>query len=308
MAVTGGYGFIGQHVLRALADVGAEPVALVQRDDHATDVPGERRIVDLLDPVAVADATGGMDLVVHLAARSGGIQFQHGDHRRVFKNNTAMTRNVLDAAVAAGVRRVFLASSGVVYSRHAGEVLAEDRPVVSPAREPVTGYAWSKLTDEALGHWIAADSNIEVVIGRFANVYGPGGSFDLDRSTVVHSLIKKAVDAAPDGSFQVWGDGTPTRSFVYVHDAALAVTTILARGESGQVYNVSATGPVSIGDLALKIGERVSPGLAVTFDADRPQGPAKRVLDASKLESLGFVGRTPLLEGLDRTIAAYRSA
>lgn len=291
-----------------MVEVGAEPIALVHRDDKATDVPAEHRVVDLLDPRGVAEAIDGVDLVVHLAARSGGIQFQHGEQRHVLQDNTSMTRNVLDGAIAALTRRVFLASSGVVYSRFAGELLGEDSPVLSPAREPVTGYAWSKLTDEVLGRWVASENDIEVVAGRFTNVYGPGGSFDPDRSTVVHALVKKAADAAPDGVLEVWGDGSPVRNFVFVEDAARAVMTVLASGDPGEVYNISAGDQVSIAELAEEVRTQVSPELEIVFDRDRPQGPQRRVLDAGKLEELGFAASVALPEGIARTLAAYRSA
>lgn len=261
--------------------------------------------MDLQEPEAVADALDGTQVVVHLAARSGGIQFQHGQHRWVLDDNTRMTRNVLDAAVASDVRRVFLASSGVVYSRHGGEVLTEDSPVVSAGREPVTGYAWSKLTDEVLGQWTAAQHEVEVVIGRFTNVYGPGGSFDPDRSTVVHALVKKAVDASPDGVLEVWGDGTPVRSFVYVEDAARAIIAVLTRGEPLEIYNITGGDPVSIGDVAEQIRQQVSSDLEIMFDTQRPQGPRQRVLDGTRLRSLGFHATTSVAEGLRRTIIEY---
>lgn len=305
VAVTGGYGFIGQHLLRALSEVGATPIALVHGDDAAADVPGEHRIVDLRDRDAVAESVEGTDLVVHLAARSGGIQFQGAAHRQVLDENMTMTRNVLDAAAEADVRRVFLASSGVVYSRHVEGELTEDRPVVSPAGEFVTGYAWSKLTDEALGFWAAGEAAIEVVVGRFTNVYGPGGSFTTERSTVVHALIKKAVENSPEGALRVWGDGTPVRTFIYVEDAAQAIITALTHGEPGEVYNISTSRSVSIRELAEEIRVLVSPAMELVFEPERPQGPQRRALDGSKLAAIGFRASVTLQEGLHRTISWY---
>ncbi len=306
--VTGGHGFMGRAVVRELDRVGAAAVCPRRPGSpHPRDLPGSHPAVDLLDTPALTAALRDVDLVVHLAARSGGIQFQESEEVDVFGANHAVTRSVLDASRAAGVRRVFLASSGVVYSGAAGELIGEHDQLASPNRDRVSGYAWSKLTDELLGCWFAAAGAFEVVAGRFANVYGPGGSFDPARSTVVHALVRKAVEAAPGGRMRVWGDGTAVRSFLHVEDAGRAVVTVLARGVSTHAYNLDGSQPVTIAELATAIRDEVDPAIALEFDRDRPQGPARRVLDSAELRALGWAPTVSLADGIRSTVAAYRA-
>lgn len=287
VAVTGGSGFIGRRVVDALHARGAE-VAGFEADLLADDLGG------WLD---------GASAVVHLAARSGGIAFQGTEHVDVFRENVTMTERVLRAAAATGVRRVFLASSGVVYSASAGELLDESAPTVRPERDAISGYAWSKLTDEQLGRWIASATGLEVVCGRFTNIYGPGGPFGVAGETVVHSLVRKAVAARAAGTdLEVWGDGSAVRDFLYVDDAAAGVLQALTTGAPCEVYNIAAGVSTSIADLAGSIQRIVAPDARLRFDASMPSGPAHRVLDASRLHRTGWAPQVDLEEGIRRTV------
>lgn len=303
VGVTGADGFIGRHVCEMAESAGAEVRRIVAP-------PGSRQgafIADLVDPAAAREAVEGCDLVIHLAAHAGGVQFQDKTALRVLDENNAMTSNVLRGCADAAVRRCFLASSGVVYSESAVGMLSETAPTVAPGREHITPYAWSKLTSEVVGSWFNGET-IEVVVGRFTNVYGAGASFDPRASTVIHSLIRKAVDAGAGGNLEVWGDGSAVRSFVHVRDCARAVVRILARGMAGEVYNVSSTGPVAIRDLAEAIRDVVDPSLAIRYDVTKPTGPAKRVLDDRKLRSLGCEPLETLESGLAEVVEAYRAS
>lgn len=302
VAVTGADGFIGGYVVDGLLAEGAAVQRIFGPDAvDETGVP-----TDLLDAQAVRHGFAGADFVVHLAARAGGLQFQDRLHLDVFDDNTRMTRNVLSAAADLGVRRVFVASSAVVYARDTGPDVSETANIVAPMREPVSPYAWAKLTDETTACWIRS-IGMEVVIGRFTNVFGRGASFDPDRSTVVHALVKKAVDAGPQGVLDIWGDGTAVRSFIHVQDAARAVVAVLTGGVDGEVYNVSAIGPISIRELAEGVRGMVDPTLELRFDASAPTGVLRRVLDESKLRSLGFVPEIDLHTGIQDVIEAYRA-
>lgn len=282
VVVTGPAGFIGTALVRCLVERGVEVHAL--------------RGVDLREPGALEGRVPRGADVVHLAARAGGIGFQEADHAAVFRENTAITRAVLAAAAGAPARRVFLASSAVVYAADAPEEIPETGPLVRPAQ--ATGYAWSKLTDEAAAAWTRG---CEVVVGRFANVYGPGGP----ASTVVHGLIRRAVSERASGRLTVWGDGSAVRSFLYVDDAARAVLAVLERGAAGGVYNLDASEPVAIRDLAALVRDAVDPGLALSFDATRPSGPARRVLDTARLRALGWQPQVDLSTGIAATAAAH---
>lgn len=303
--VTGADGFIGSALVRRLLEVGT---AVVAPGHGPADEPAdglERPAAALEDVEALVVAMRGCGAVVHLAARAGGIQFQATGHAEVLEDNTRATRSVLEAAARAGVARVFLASSGVVYAPEAASPIPEEGRLVRPDLDRVTGYAWSKLTDEAVAGWYAG--RLDCVVGRFTNTYGPGGSFDPARSTVVHALVARAADLGAGEALAVWGDGSAVRSFLYVEDAVEAVLAVLDRGERGRAYNLDSSEPVAIRELAHLVREAVAPGADLAFDASKPAGSPVRVLDNARLRALGFAPQVPLSEGVHRTAAAFRA-
>lgn len=301
--ITGGHGFIGRHVVYAVADSGAKPLAVVQKGGtQLEELPGSFVESDLENADEVAHAVANATKVVHLAARAGGIQFQTEGGQGVFKTNRRMTDNILEASIRAGVDRLFLASSSVIY-----------RPLVRPIEEgdPQLGsgdgpnpYAWSKITDEVVASWY---TELDTVIGRFGNVYGPGAPFDPSRSTVVHALIDRAARLQDGDDLIVWGDGSAVRSFVYVEDAARAVTSLLESGESGEAYNIDSGEPVTIAQLAEVVRDAVNPSLGLVFDESKPSGSPYRVSSTGKLQGLGFRATTSLESGIKDTVAWYRS-
>lgn len=308
--LTGGRGFVGRVLVGMLLERGAEVVSTVRPghdgEGRRGDLdPAVRTVpVDLVSGDGVDVAMKGTDLVIHLAALSGGIQFQAAAQEDVFRDNVAMTRHVLDAAVAEGVGRVYLSSSAVIYRATPAPYISEDSPTVAPGVASVSGYAWSKLTDEVMGEWMG-HGDTSVVIGRYTNVYGPGGSFDPARSTVIHSLVHKALAARPGGTVEVWGRGRAVRSFIHVEDCARAVLAICERGEPSRAYNVDSSDPVTIRELALLVRDTVDPSISLEFDSTKPEGAMRRVLDNSRLRGLGFRPEIDLAAGIASTVEAH---
>jgi GDP-L-fucose synthase len=300
--VTGGHGFIGRHVVSALDQAGAEPVSVAQSTGKShPDLPGESIALDLEDESQVAAVIEGFDLVVHLAARAGGIQFQQEGGADVFSSNRLITDNLLAACAGSGVERLFIASSLVTY-RASSEPLTEASPQLGPADRP-NPYAWSKITDEVVAAW---HPGLEVVVGRFGNVYGPGAPFEPDRSTVVHALIDRAARLDDGADLVVWGDGSAVRSFVYVGDAAQAVLTTLTGGEPGEAYNIDSGVEVTIAGLASAVRGVVNPSLNIVFDPSKPAGAPYRVASVAKLAALGYEPLVGLEDGLRKTVQWYR--
>lgn len=300
--VTGGHGFIGRHVVAALDEAGTDVVSVAQSGGTPwSGLPGSTLSLDLEDGERVAEAVRGVDGVVHLAARAGGIQFQEDGGDAVFSSNRLMTDNLLAACAGVEVERLFLASSLVTY-RPSDERLTETDLLLGPADRP-SPYAWSKITDEVVASWL---SGIETVIGRFGNVFGPGASFEPERSTVVHALINRAARLGDGEDLVVWGDGNAVRSFVFVEDAAQGVLVALTAGESGEAYNIDSGVEVTIDQLASTVRDQVNPTLKVVFDKSKPAGLPYRVASIDKLESLGYAPSVDLEEGIRRTVEWYR--
>jgi nucleoside-diphosphate-sugar epimerase len=302
--VTGGHGFIGRHVVTALDRAGAKPVSVSQHDGETlADLPGRSYTLDLERAEGVSEALRGVDSVIHLAARAGGIQFQQAGGDDIFDSNRRITDNLLATSADSGIQRVFLASSLVTYLP-ATEPLTELHRQLGPGDRP-NPYAWSKITDEVVASW---HQGLHTVVGRFGNVYGPGAPFDPERSTVVHALIDRASRLEDGEDLVVWGDGSAIRSFVFVEDVAEAVLVILSRGESGEAYNIDGGIEVTIAELATIVRDTVNPSLDLVFDATKPAGPPFRVASIDKLTTLGYAPRVDLAEGLRRTVDWYREA
>jgi nucleoside-diphosphate-sugar epimerase len=300
VAIVGGAGFIGSHVVDAVQDAGGTPVVLNQ--DLAAHLDCEVRVADAANLEELVGALDDCDSVIHLAARAGGIQMQHA--AGIFRGNRALTDTVLEACAANGIDDVFLASSQVVY-RSSSDALEEGSPIMSSVDSP-TQYAWSKATDEVVGLWWGEESNRRVVVGRFGNIYGPGAPYGENRSTVIHALIRRFTEAEPGSTVEVWGDGSAVRSFLYVGDAAAGVVAVLRDGESGSVFNIDSGIPVSIMDLAREINDAVGTDLQLVFDADRPTGVPYRVGSTDRLTAIGYRPSTTLTDGLGATISDFR--
>jgi len=294
VAVTGAGGFIGASVMRALIEAGAEPLAIIGPDNASTP-SGEVTQGNLTNPAFAAAALSSADGVIHLAARSGGIRTQGKDD--ILSFNQAITSSVFDAASVTTTKRVFAASSAVIY-QDSLQPLVESDPMTP--RDEANPYAVSKMDDEQEGIGRTARGEISVVFGRLGNVIGPVPPNAPRRTTVVYDLISKA--AAATKSIEVWGDGTAIRSFVHVDDVGAAIVKVFTSGASGEAYNIDSGDPVQMGDLAQLIRDRVAPAAELRFDPEKPTGPAYRVLEMDKLNRLGFSSRWSSIEAVDDTL------
>ena len=296
--VTGGHGFIGSAVVELLHQNGAQVLAPYHPSGLRRHLPAKSFELDLTDLNKASEAMRGVDTVIHLAAKSGGIRMQQVEHADVFTSNQRLTAVVLQSAASADVDRLFMASSAVVYRGGSSDVLHETSPLLVPSDRP-SGYAWSKICDEVLGRWYGGSDRLDVVVGRFTSVYGPD---DIGNpATVIDDLVARAI-AAKGKKLTVWGEGTAVRSFIHRTDAAKAVLTIIASGESNCTYNIDTTEPVTIAELATTVRDLVDPIIEIEFDHSQPTGSAFRVLDSSRLRNLGFEPSHPLRSGLEEFV------
>jgi len=298
--VTGGDGFVGRHVVSTLRADGHDVVLTSLAP--AADSPVVT--VDLREPGALDSHLDHVAAVVHLAARAGGIGFQRGVDASVFTDNRAMTDGVLASAAAAGVPRVVLASTSVVYRPQSDRPHLETDPLLSLSDHP-SPYAWSKITDEVAGAWVQeAHPGTRVVVGRFANVFGPGGPDSNATGTVVHTLIRRAREAVESGrsTLEVWGDPGAVRSFVFVADVARAVALLVTAPDATGAYNVDTGDGITIGAVAEVIATAVDSGLGIEADASRPADVPYRVTDPGRLTALGFAPEVGFIEGVRRCV------
>jgi len=296
--VTGGAGFLGAHVVDLLRAEGEDPFVARKRD------------YDLIDPAATrrlfADARP--ELVFHLAAEVGGIGANRENPGRYWHANLAMGLNVLEEGRRAGVEKLVLVGTICAYPELTPVPFREDdlwAGYPEPTNAPY-GVAKRALLTGAQAY--REQYGLNVVYLLPVNLYGPRDDFDLRTSHVVPALIRKMLDArdAGAGSVVLWGDGRPTREFLYVEDCAEALVLAARRYDGSEPVNLGTGEEISIRDLAALVADVTGFAGEVLWDVSKPGGQARRRLDVSRAERLlGFRARTPLRAGLERTVAWY---
>lgn len=294
--VTGGTGFLGRHLMLRLAVTpGIEPMAVGRSHADLTQPQQVRQLLSDVKPNAI----------IHLAAVCGGIGANRAEPGRFLFENSLMGLHVLEEARRAGVQKVVLLGSVCAYPK--------DCPV--PFREEDLWNGYPEPTNAPYGiakKLIAAQSaayrdqyGLNSITLLPANLYGPGDCFDLGRGHVVPAMVRKFIQAKSQGDVPVvlWGDGTPTREFLYVDDAAAAIVAALTRYDRPEPINLGTGQEISMLGLARMISSIVGFRGEIVWDHTQPNGQPRRCLNTDKAaELLGWRARTPLLTGLGITI------
>lgn len=292
VVVTGGLGFIGRHVVRALLCLG-KAVTVVDNDATAPKVPLEAgvslRRADVRYPDQVEEALVGAELVFHLAGNSSGT-VSVLDPRFDFEANASGTFNVLEAARSVGVRRLVYVSSASVYGVPQRFPMPEDHPT-----RPFVPYGASKLAGEVASLTMFHAVGLPVVVGRPFCVYGPGENPDIALVEVARYLRWHLNGLA----IEVVGDPDhKTRDFVHVSDVASALVLIADRAPVGEVFNIGSGQETSMRALVSSIGAATGRPASIQQRPQVTQDTYRLVADTTKLESLGFVARTCLDDGV----------
>jgi len=299
--VTGGDGFLGRHLLRRLA---SERCAAVVAPTHAQ--------LDLRDASATRAAfeRERPSVVVHLAARVGGIGANQRRPGTFFRDNLAMGLAVLEAARACGARRLVVVGTVCAYPKFTEVPFREEDLWKGFPEETNAPYGVAKRVLATGMEAYRAEFGLAGAYLLPANLYGPEDHFDLETSHVIPAMIRKCLEAAETGASEVtlWGSGTPTREFLYVEDAADAIARAAATVDDPAPMNLGTGREVSTRELAALVARAT--GFAGTFrwDASRPDGQPRRALDTSSARArLAWRATTSLEDGLARTVAWYRA-
>jgi GDP-L-fucose synthase len=300
VVVTGGAGFLGSFVVEALRARGCRDVFVPRSRDY-----------DLVDRDAVrrlyADARP--DLVVHLAAVVGGIGANRDNPGKFFYENLMMGVQLIEEGRRVGVKKIVAAGTICAYPKFAPVPFREDDLWNGYPEETNAPYGLAKKMLLVQAQAYRQQYGMNTVVVFPVNLYGPRDNFDLHTSHVIPALIRKIDEAMRAGGDEVviWGDGTPTREFLYVEDAAEGILAACERYDSSDPVNLGVGEEVRIADLARLIGDAMGYRGRFVFDTSKPNGQPRRALDTTRAkERLGWTAKTPLAEGLRRTITWWR--
>ena len=239
------------------------------------------------------------------AARVGGILANATEPAQFLFDNVMIAANVIDAAHAAGVKKLLNLGSSCIYPRLAPQPLREDH-LLTGALEPTNrAYAVAKIAAIELCDSYRAQYGSDFISAMPTNLYGPGDNFDLQSSHVLPALLRKTIEAKAAGapSVEIWGSGSPLREFLYVDDLAEACVFLMEHWSEAGPINVGTGRDISIRDLALLIQDVVGFEGEMAFDASKPDGTPRKLLDVSRLEAAGWRAQTPLRQGIEQTLA-----
>lgn len=291
--VTGGHGFIGSHLVKALKERKAK-----------LSTPSRKKL-DLANAKAVNKALQKTDYLFHLAAHVGGIQYNNAHPATLLYKNLLPTLNVLEAARLNKVKRVLIVSSACVYPRHCSVPTPESEGFLDNPEPTNFGYGWSKRMAEILAKTYSQEHNLKIGIVRPFNAYGPKDNFDPLTSHVIPALIKRVCDG--ENPLVVWGDGSATRSFIYVSDVVKAMLMTLEKYPQTDPINIGTTEEISIKDLSKLIIKLSGKTTKIKFDTTKPNGQPRRNCDTKKAEKIiGFKATTTLKQGLPEVIKHYQ--
>ncbi|HEY9676784.1 MAG TPA: GDP-L-fucose synthase [Drouetiella sp.] len=297
--VTGGAGFLGQNVVNELKQRGYNNIVVPRsREYDLTEQEQVRKLIADVKP----------NLVIHLAAVVGGIGANRENPGKYFYDNLMMGVMLIEESRRAGVDKVVSVGTICSYPKFTPVPFKEEDLWIGYPEETNAPYGLAKKMLLVQSQAYRDQYNFNGVYLMPVNLYGPGDNFDHASSHVIPALIRKCLEAKAAGAAEVvlWGDGSPTREFLYVTDAARGIVTAAENYNGSEPVNLGSGWEVTIKDLATEIAKLTGFNGKVVWDETKPNGQPRRRLDTERAEKLfGFKAEMPLSEGLEKTIAWY---
>ncbi len=296
--VTGGHGFIGSAVVNNLIKKRGVPTEnIIAPRSSEMDCRDYAQVKQVMED-------NGVDVVIHLACLIGGVGYSSTHPATQYYNNILMDLQVVEAAKDAKLERVVLVSSSCAYPKETAYPLREEYIWEGLPQETNLAYGVAKRLMTVQGPAYRQEFGLDVVVVVPNNGYGPKDNFDPEYSHVIPALIRRCV--AGEDPLVVWGDGTPTRDFLYVEDFAEGVLLSAERLEGDEYVNIGNGTETSIKELVSTVQRLTSHTGEIVYDTSKPNGQPRRSVDISKAEKLiGFKPAYSLEEGLKETIEWY---
>jgi GDP-L-fucose synthase len=299
ITITGGKGFLGQHLIRAFQDRGCNCLTIADLPEYNLIRPDDvNRLYDETKP----------DIVVHLAAKVGGIGFNQEHPGALFYENIMMGTQLLHEGYLRGIEKFVALGTICAYPKFTPVPFKEDDIWNGYPEETNAPYGLAKKMMLVQSQAYRQEYGFNAIFLLPVNLYGPGDNFDPKSSHVIPALIKKCVDARLKGeeAIEVWGTGRATREFFYVEDAARAIVLATESYNKSDPVNIGAGFEISIRDLVELIVELTGYPGEIIWDTTKPDGQPRRMLDTNRaFREFGFKAETNFREGLKKTIAWY---
>lgn len=300
ICVTGGAGFLGTHLIENLKNRGAEDIFVPTIEKY-----------DLVDRDAIAQllSDSNPDVIIHLAAHVGGIGANREHPAEFFYDNLMMGVQLMHQAWERGVEKFVAIGTVCAYPKFTPVPFREDNLWIGYPEETNAPYGLAKKMLLVQSQAYREQYGYNSIFLLPVNLYGPGDNFNPKSSHVIPALIRKCVEAKDNGDdhIVVWGDGSPTREFIYVTDAAEGIALATARYNESDPVNIGSGFEISIKDLVEKIAHLTGFEGDLVWDTSKPNGQPRRALDTSRAkEKFGFEARTDFDEGLINTIRWFQ--
>jgi GDP-L-fucose synthase len=292
--VAGHRGMVGSALIRRLESEGFSNLLVRDRPE-----------LDLRDESAVAKffAEEKPAVVILAAAKVGGIKANNDYPVEFLLENLRIQNNVIHAAYESGARKLLFLGSSCIYPKFAPQPIPETALLSGPLEPTNEAYAIAKIAGIKLCQAYFREYAANFISVMPTNLYGPNDNFDLETSHVLAALLRKAHEAKrrKDSKLIVWGSGKPRREFLHVDDFASACVLLLQKYDSPEIINVGCGEDISISELAKLICDVVGFDGDLAWDATKPDGTPRKLLDVTKLRALGWKPSIPLRDGIART-------
>ncbi|MBL8097263.1 MAG: GDP-L-fucose synthase [Anaerolineales bacterium] len=299
VVVTGGAGFLGKHIVARLEQVGCREIVAPRKAEY--DLRQMANIKRLLADVRP-------QVIIHAAGHVGGIGANRAYPAEFFYDNLMMGAQLMHHAWEVGVDKFVALGTVCAYPKHTPVPFREEDLWNGYPEETNAPYGLAKKMLLVQSQSYRQQYGYNSIYLLPVNLYGPGDNFDPASSHVVPALIRKCLEARERGDAQitVWGDGTPTREFLYAEDAAEGIVLAAERYNDSAPVNIGSAFEVSIGDLVHMIADVTGFAGKIVFDPSQPNGQPRRKLDTNRAEqAFGFTAHTPFVDGLRRTVDWY---
>lgn len=287
--------------------VGSNLKQLFEARGYTKILAPSRSDLDLLDQGAVTKffSENRPEYAVICAAKVGGILFNNQYQADFLYENVLLASNVIHAAHLAGVKKLLFLGSSCIYPRQSTQPIREESLLSGPLEPTNEGYALAKIVGLKLCEKYRQQYGRNFISAMPTNLYGPGDNFHPDHSHVIPGMMRRFHNAKLSSAKEVviWGSGSPMREFLFISDLSEALYTLMERYEEAGTINVGTGADVSISELAHLMREVTGFCGEIVYDRTKPDGMMRKVLDVSRINSLGWKPKVSLKEGLERTYA-----